>query len=161
MKNRAGFVWFIVGVIPYIITFIYSVYSMFAGVSTCFFSKHYEFCNQVSGLQAFGQVWYMCLYVFFPVYLVFFFFMILGLFKTHYTTITRNRMLLLFGAAPYMLSLVCFLCGCLADTNHSLSYLFSDIFIRHFFIVFADFVGILFIVIALRGLKLLENKKNQ
>ena len=36
MKNKIGLFWLILGIIPYVITFIFSIISMFTGVSTCF-----------------------------------------------------------------------------------------------------------------------------
>ncbi len=161
MKNKMGNSWFIIGIIPYIITLIFSIISIFTGVSTCFLNSDYYFCDVVTGLSGFGQVWYMLLYIFFPVYLICFLFIILGLFKNNKASITHTRMLLLFGAAPFILSLICFLCGCLADTMSSIYILFSDIFVRHFFIVFADFMGIVFILIGLHRLKQVENKKTR
>lgn len=159
MKNKIGLFWLVLGIIPYVITLIFSIISIFTGVSTCFLNTGYYFCDTVNGLRGFGQVWYMSLYIFFPVYLICFLFIVLGLFKSHYRSITRNRMVLLFGAAPFFLSLVCFLCGCLSDTSIAISDLFTEIFVKHFFIVFADFMGIIFILIGLHGLKIIDNKK--
>lgn len=160
MKNKMGLIWFILGIIPYVITLIYSIISIFAGVSTCFLNSDYNFCDRIYGLNAFGQVWYMCLYIFFPVFLIGLLFIVLGLFKSR-SSITRNIMILLFGATPFILSLLCFLSGCLTNTVYSVSVLFSDIFVKHFFIVFSDFIGIIFILIGLRNIREddLKNKK--
>ena len=161
MKNKTGFLWLLLGVVPYVITLIYSIISMFIGVNTCLLDYGFGYCDVVYGLRGFGQVWYMALFILFPVYLVFLFFIILGFSKRRMTAVTRNRMLLLFGGAPFALSLVLFLCACLANPGGNLASLFSSIFVNHFFIVIADFIGVFFILMALSGLKKNDNKINK
>ena len=156
MKNSRSIIWFIIGSIPYIITFIYSILSIFIGVSSCLLSKKYGICEPMYGFRAFGQVWYILLYTFYPVYLVFLLFMILGYSNKKMNAVTRNRMFLLFGAAPFVLSLLLFLFACLASPNINLASLFSSIFIHHFFIVVSDIFGIVCILFSLYRLRTIK-----
>ena len=163
MKNKTGLIWTILGVIPYLLTCIYSVISMFIGANTCLLDVGYGVCEKVYGLRGFGQIWYMFLYILFPAYLVFLFFIILGFSKKRMTKVTSNRMLLLFGASPFLLSLFLFLCASLANPGGNLAYIFSSIFINHFFIVISDFIGFFFIlkaVFSLQNRNTHNNKKD-
>ena len=153
MKNKIGLIWFLLGGIPYALTCCFAIVSMFIGVNSCILDVGYGLCEVVYGLRGFGQVWYMVLYILFPLYLVFLFFIILGFSKKRITTVTLNRMLLLFGASPFALSLFLFLCACLARPGSNLASLFSSIFINHFFIVISDCFGLLFILKAIFGIQ--------
>lgn len=162
MKKKIGKGWAIIGVIPYILTLIMSVIAMFNGINTCLVISSYTICDYVFGLKAFGQVWYMALHVWFPLYLAFMFFMILGFSgEDKMTLFKRSKLLLLFGISPFALSLCLFLFASLANAGYNISAIFSDIFINHYFIVIADFIGIFLILLGISGLQKVEKKKKK
>lgn len=162
MKKKIGFGWAIAGIIPYILTLIMSIISMFNGINTCLVIASYTICDYVFGLKAFGQVWYMAIHVWFPLYLAFLFFMILGFSGEEKMTIyKKSKLLLLFGISPFALSLALFLFSCLANAGYPISVLFSDIFINHYFIVFSDFIGIFLILLGISGLQKVEKMGNK
>ena len=162
MKKKIGFGWAIIGIIPYALTLIMSIIAMFNGINTCLVIASYTICDYVFGLKAFGQVWYMLLNIWFPLYLAFMFFMILGFSgEDKMTSFKRNKLLLLFGIAPFGLSLCLFLFSCLANAGYPISALFEDIFMNHIFIVGSDFIGIVLILLGINGLQKEEQKSKK
>ena len=159
MKNKIGLIWLCTGLAPYIFTLIYSIYAIYNGISNCIIDYKEFGCDTYYGITGFAETWYIALYVLFPIFLVFLFFIILGFTKTRHTDITRSRLLLIFGVSPFLLAMFLLIFACLANPSISISYLFADIFMKHFFVVISEFIGIVLILISLKKLKDAEEKQ--
>lgn len=156
-KKNYGVVWIILGVVPYVLLLALSINSIFNGINSCAFEKMYG-CTEYTGLKGFAETWYLALYIFFPVFLVLLLFIILGLSKAKLTFQNRSRLFLTFGLAPFLLALFLLIFACMVQPEVSISSLFRDIFMRHFFVVISEVIGIIFILIGLKGFKTKKKK---
>ena len=158
MKNKVGLIWLCTGISPYIFTLICSIYAIYNGVSNCIIEFKEFGCDRYYGITGFAETWYIALYILFPIFLVFLFFIILGLTRTRHTEMSRSRLLLVFGISPFILAMFLLIFACLANPSISISILFAKIFIRQFFVVASEIIGIILILIALRRIKIAEEK---
>ena len=156
--KKVGKIWLWIGLVPYILTMIYSIYAIYNGISNCVVGFEKYRCDVYYGLSGFAQTWYMAIYILYPIYLVFLFFIILGLSKTRRTEHTEIRSYLSFGISPFLLAMFLLIFACIADPNTSISTLFVDIFMKHFFVVVSELIGIILILIGVVKMQILENK---
>lgn len=160
MKKKEGLFWIALGSIPYIILLCFAVYSAIFGIDTCFFIKGTH-CIVLYGLRGFGEACYISLSVLFLFFLLFLLFIIHGFSRKRLNAIARSRVLLVFGIAPFVLALFTLLFAAIANPSFAFSDLFSSIFMRQFSVVISEFIGIVFILLGLRNLKIAENKKKK
>lgn len=160
-KDKMGTIWFIIGLLPYIITLTVSIAAIFKGTSTCFLTTGYGLCDHVEGFKAFIEIWHLALEVLYPIFLVCTFFIILGINNYRMTELNKNRLLLIFGSIPFILSISLFLLACISMTTKSIYTIFSEVFINHYFIVFSNFIGLFVVLLGLSGLNKLENEKKE
>lgn len=158
-KDKMGTIWFIIGLLPYIITLTVSIIAIFTGASTCFLTTGYGLCDRVEGLKAFIETWHLALEVLYPIFLVCTIFLVLGINNYRMTELNKNRLLLIFGSIPFILSIALFLLACTSMTTKSIYTIFSEVFINHYFIVFSNFIGLFVVLAGLSGLSKLENEK--
>ena len=114
MKNKMNLIWVGVGLVPYVITLVYSVIVMFLGTSSCVVTASSKSCQTLFGLNAFGHVWFVWLYLLFPLFLSCLLFIILGLSGKRMTYIKRNKLLIIFGVSPFALAIAMILFRCLS-----------------------------------------------
>ncbi len=156
-----GTIWFIIGLLPFMITLSISIVAIFNGTSTCFLTSGYDLCDRVEGFRAFIEIWYLALEVLYPLFLVGSFFILLGANNYRMTELNKNRLLLMFGSIPFILSISLFLLANVSLYGKPISFIFTEIFINHFFIVFANFVGLFVVLAGLSGLSKLEQEKKK
>lgn len=142
MKKRIIKILYILGLTLWAGTFIYSLLSIFVGIDYCMLSFSIKTCPKIYGFRALGQIWFVMLNKYYVIYLIL---ALVILFKKQQNRISIKQNLL-YSIMPILLSLLIFLCACLAKIYNSTYIIFIKIYKQNIWIIISIIIGIINII---------------